>query len=30
MARDVNDVIVDVIMEYKKTEKQPAMDFLKS
>ena len=30
MARDVNDVIIDIISEYKKIPKSSAQDFLKS
>jgi NADPH-ferrihemoprotein reductase len=30
MARDVNDVIVEIISEFKKVEKQSAIDFVKS
>ncbi len=30
MARDVNDVIIDIISEFKKVPKSSAQDFLKS
>jgi len=30
MARDVNDVIVEIISEFKNVEKQSAIDFVKS
>lgn len=30
MARDVNDVIIDIVTEYKKVAKSSAADFVKS